>query len=114
MRECCSRRDADVVGRAKLPLELPVSFDFRDTHEPPAMLPVPSQEWLGPYDRLVNEEALAWPTLEELHSVAAAIMDPILVGTTGTWPAAGKPMARALSPSPLSLSHRTGGRWDRL
>ena len=78
----------DGVTTTQLREAFELTFDFRDTHELPATLPVPPQEWLGPYDRLVNEETLAWPTLEELHSVAAALMAPILEGTTGTWSAA--------------------------
>ncbi len=78
----------DGVTTTQLREAFELTFDFRDTHELPATLPVPPQEWLGPYDRLVDEEELAWPTLKELHSVAAALMDPILAGTNGTWSAA--------------------------
>ncbi len=65
-----------------------LTFDFRDTHKLPGSLPDPPEQWLGPYDRLVTEEELAWPTLKELHAVAAALIDPILTGATGTWSAA--------------------------
>jgi hypothetical protein len=62
-----------------------LTFNFRGTHELPASLPDPPEQWLGPYDRLVAEEELVWPTLEELHAVAAALIDPILAGVGGTW-----------------------------
>jgi hypothetical protein len=77
----------DGVPTTQLREAFDLTFNFRDTHELPAKLPVPPQEWLGPYDRLVNEEELDWLTLEELHTVAATLMDPVLAGTEGTWSA---------------------------
>lgn len=61
------------------------TFEFRETHGLPAALPSPPAEWLGPYDRLCAEQGLPWPTLAELHAVAAALIDPVLGGVGGEW-----------------------------
>jgi len=62
-----------------------LTFDFRETHDPPVALPVPPREWLGPYDKLKDEEGLAWEDVDALHAVAAAFLDPVLDGGEGAW-----------------------------
>lgn len=64
------------------------TFGFRDSHPVPNSLPFPPDEWLGPYDRLRDEEELQWATLAELHVAAAALIDPILAGMDGCWSSA--------------------------
>jgi len=62
-----------------------LTFDFRATHKSPSTLPVPPREWLGPYDKLKEEEGLAWADVDALHAVAAAFLNPVLAGGEGTW-----------------------------
>ena len=61
------------------------TFEFRDSHPLPTSLPPPPVQWLGPYDRLREEEDLAYETLADLHAAAAALVDPILTGVEGIW-----------------------------
>lgn len=75
--------DRAVAGEVRQALV--TTFAFRDSHPLPTSLPAPPVEWLGPYDRLVREEAMAWPTLTDLHRAAAALVDPVLAGIGGTW-----------------------------
>jgi hypothetical protein len=73
------------VTASELRAAFSLTFDFRGSHNLPARLPEPPQQWLGPYDRLVNEEGLAWESLEALHAAAAGLIDPVLGEGEGTW-----------------------------
>lgn len=68
-----------------LRVALGLTFEFRDSHPLPSCLPTPPVEWLGPYDRLVREEAMLWPTLADLHRAASRFLDPVLAGGEGRW-----------------------------
>lgn len=62
----------DGVTAAELREAIQLTFEFRETHDPPAALPVPPREWLGPYDKLKEEEGLPWDDVDALHAVAAS------------------------------------------
>lgn len=79
-------------GRAAVELREAIAqtFDFRDSHPAPGVLPPPPRQWLAPYDRLRAEEDLPWASLDELHAAAAAFLNPVLAGEAGTWSNAGQ------------------------
>jgi hypothetical protein len=79
-----SRLDAAVLGR-----EIDTIFELRGTHATPASLPPPPTEWAVPFRRLAEEVGVP-ADLKAGHSVAAALLDPILSGEvdSGTWDSA--------------------------
>ena len=77
----------DGVTASELREAIQLTFEFRETHDPPVALPVPPREWLGPYDKLKEEEELPWDDVGALHAMAAAFLDPVLNGADGTWSA---------------------------
>jgi len=75
----------DGVTASDLRAAIQLTFEFRETHDPPPALPVPPREWLGPYDKLKEAEGLPWDDVDALHAVAA--VGPVLRGARGTWSA---------------------------
>lgn len=57
----------DGVSATQLREAFQLTFEFRETHDPPAALPVPPREWLGPYDKLKKEEGLDWEDVDALQ-----------------------------------------------
>jgi len=60
------------------------TFDVRATHPVPGSLPRPSAAWAPPYRRLAEELGLDG-SLASGYREAAAFLDPVLAGATGTW-----------------------------
>lgn len=75
-----------VIGAAKLAKAIAVIFERRAEHPVPTALPNPPPEWATPWRRLARDVP-APDELGEGFRVAAALLDPILMGTvaTGTW-----------------------------
>ena len=62
------------------------TFAFRATHDLPAGLPPPPPAWAIPYDAMVRENGLVWPTLDEVTKAAQTFLAPVLAGElAGTW-----------------------------
>jgi catechol 2,3-dioxygenase-like lactoylglutathione lyase family enzyme len=69
------------VGRvqaAGLRAALDQTFRYRGTHPVPSELTKPPSFWERPYATLAREDALAWPTLVQVHTAAVAFLDPVL------------------------------------
>jgi hypothetical protein len=79
------------AGRLRQALEL--TFNFRNTHPLPVLLPEPSQSWTVPYADLALEDSLPWKTLAEVTAAAQSFLNPVLSGaldaawspSTWTW-----------------------------
>jgi hypothetical protein len=63
------------------------TFAFRETHPVPEFLQEPPDFWELPYAAMATTDELAWGTLSEVHSAAAAFLDPVLAGSVvrGMW-----------------------------
>jgi hypothetical protein len=77
---------ARVIEAATMRAALQQTFEFRKTHSPPAMLPVPPETWGTPYEAMAREDALAWRTVDELTRTVKSFLDPVLSGRDiATW-----------------------------
>lgn len=72
---------------ADLRQAIDLTFQFRGSHPVPKMLPPPPRQWLGPYARLRETERLPWTDIDQLHTVASELLNPVLSGVDGTWSA---------------------------
>jgi hypothetical protein len=61
------------------------TFKHRTTHPLPQALPDPPTSWSTPYQAMARENELAWPTLEQLTTVVAGFLNPLLAGGNGVW-----------------------------
>jgi hypothetical protein len=61
------------------------TFKHRSTHPLPKALPAPPPSWSKPYQEMARENELAWPTLEQLTSVVATFLNPVLDGSARVW-----------------------------
>ncbi|MEQ8572028.1 MAG: nucleotidyl transferase AbiEii/AbiGii toxin family protein [Deltaproteobacteria bacterium] len=75
------------VDAARLRAALTRTFEHRATHPLPAALPEPPAAWAGPYRVIARASALPWPELGDVHTAAAAFLNPVLAGAPGvaTW-----------------------------
>lgn len=64
---------------------LDATFSFRGTHGLPASLPAPPSAWTAPFDRMVQTDALPWPTLDAVTEAARMFLDPVLRGDAQSW-----------------------------
>ncbi len=71
------------AGRLRQALEQ--TFKHRTTHPLPQALPDPPTSWSTPYQAMARENELAWPTLEQLTTVVAGFLNPLLAGGNGVW-----------------------------
>ena len=74
--------DAEILRGA-----LVQTFAFRETHPLPETLTEPPSFWEQPYAVMAETDDLRWRTLDEVHSAAAVLLDPVLGGdlVRGTW-----------------------------
>jgi predicted nucleotidyltransferase component of viral defense system len=62
------------------------TFDFRETHPLPTMLPDPLPAWGKPYEAMAREDRLLWPTLSDVTQAVRLFLDPVLVAPfDATW-----------------------------
>jgi Nucleotidyl transferase AbiEii toxin, Type IV TA system len=61
------------------------TFAQRGSHEVPAAIPDPPPSWAAPYEEMVAENLLPWPTLDVLTLAVRAFLDPVLGGEDGAW-----------------------------
>jgi hypothetical protein len=87
--------ELEPVDAAAIRVAIDTTFNTRATHVPPESLPEPPAEWTGQYRRLADQVGVS-PDLDGGHALAAALLDPVLVGTmrhgiwnpkTGAWTA---------------------------
>jgi predicted nucleotidyltransferase component of viral defense system len=85
-----------IAGEARLNAdelrqELRATFATRGTHDLPTALPQAPMDWAVPFRKLAREVGIS-DTIEDGHSVAALMLDPILRGTVthGTWDPSGR------------------------
>ncbi len=71
------------AGRLRQALEQ--TFKHRTTHPLPQALPDPPTSWSTPYQAMARENELAWPTLDQLTTVVAGFLNPLLAGGNGVW-----------------------------
>jgi predicted nucleotidyltransferase component of viral defense system len=77
------------LTRASVRAAIDKTFEFRGTHPVPTALPTPPTAWEEPYAAMAAADALAWPTLIEVHRAAAEFLDPVLADSAmTTWSAA--------------------------
>jgi predicted nucleotidyltransferase component of viral defense system len=87
-----------LLDARRLGATLESTFDARATHPLPSAVPPPPRFWARPYAELAKAVGIP-PDLDEGHTAAARLLDPILAsGTTGRWERGAK------------ASHRTEGR----
>ncbi|MBV8761871.1 MAG: nucleotidyl transferase AbiEii/AbiGii toxin family protein [Deltaproteobacteria bacterium] len=60
------------------------TFAFRATHDRPAVLPPPPDEWRAPYAAMATEDSLPWATLDEVFEAARAFLEPVLASGEGS------------------------------
>lgn len=74
------------LDAARLQQAITTTFGGRGGHDPPTAFPSPPTDWAIPYRQLAQAVAID-PELESGHTTAAALLNPILDGTTsdGTW-----------------------------
>lgn len=78
--------DIDVNG---LRSALRNTFKARNTHELVSVLLDPRSSWTESYERLAEENGLAWPTLDAVTKAVHEFLDPVLTGAAvGRWSAA--------------------------
>lgn len=65
------------------------TFTHRSTHPLPHALPEPPTSWSASYQQMARENELAWATLDQLTTVVATFLNPILAGGSGVWNPAG-------------------------
>ena len=61
------------------------TFMHRATHPLPHALPDPPMSWSTSYHEMARENDLVWPTLEQLTTVVATFLNPVLAGSSGVW-----------------------------
>jgi predicted nucleotidyltransferase component of viral defense system len=61
------------------------TFEHRATHALPSALPAPPATWSVPYQQMAQENELPWASLEQLTTVVAGFLNPVLEGRRGTW-----------------------------
>lgn len=76
---------AGPIEAASLRAAIQAVFDHRGTHPVPTSFPAPPAEWLSPYANLATENALRWPSLNEVTGATRRFLDPALAGATATW-----------------------------
>jgi hypothetical protein len=69
----------------RLRAALEQTFTHRATHPLPQTLPDPPTSWATPYQAMAQENELAWTTLEELSTVVATFLNPVLASSGGVW-----------------------------
>lgn len=57
---------------------LKATFNYRGTHPLPGALPAPPPGWKPAYDRMVDQFALPWTTLDALFGAAKGFLNPVL------------------------------------
>lgn len=61
------------------------TFGHRNTHHVPNELPTPPDIWRDAYARMARENALPWPTLDDVFDHAQRFLNPVLANVEGTW-----------------------------
>ncbi|HRI72024.1 MAG TPA: nucleotidyl transferase AbiEii/AbiGii toxin family protein [Polyangium sp.] len=61
------------------------TFTFRSSHSMPNSLPAPPTSWISRYADLARENALPWPTIDNVFERASTFLNPVLAGSSGTW-----------------------------
>ncbi len=61
------------------------TFDHRASHPIPEILAPPPARWANGYARMARENALPWPTLDNVFERASTFLNPVLAGSSGTW-----------------------------
>jgi hypothetical protein len=69
----------------RLRAALVTTFEFRATHQLPAVLPDPPASWLTPYGEMARANELVWMTLDQLTERVGAFVNPVLAGISGSW-----------------------------
>ncbi len=80
-------RSSAAFSAERLCRALHATFDLRDTHTIPQVLPPPPSDWTTGYRRLATEVGLQ-PDIGTGHQLAATFLDPLLSGTvhdTARW-----------------------------
>ncbi|MCB1057196.1 MAG: nucleotidyl transferase AbiEii/AbiGii toxin family protein [Acidobacteria bacterium] len=74
------------IRGVELRLALQRTFEFRQTHPLPPVVPAAPDLWERPYAKLAEENRLEWGTLRDLDAAVAAFLDPVLgAGLIGGW-----------------------------
>jgi predicted nucleotidyltransferase component of viral defense system len=73
------------IEAAALRIAIDRTFENRDTHPVPKVLPQPPAEWKPVYARLADSDDLAWKSLDELTDRVRRFLDPILDDPSGCW-----------------------------
>jgi Nucleotidyl transferase AbiEii toxin, Type IV TA system len=60
-------------------------FTHRATHSVPQRLPFPPAGWAPVYAGLAQENALPWPTVDELFQAVEVFLQPVLSVQAGSW-----------------------------
>lgn len=61
------------------------TFSSRGTHPVPTRLPEPPSSWGPIYERMAQQDDLAWATLDTVYEAARAFLDPVLAAGGGRW-----------------------------
>lgn len=61
------------------------TFGHRNTHRVPNELPKPPSTWREAYARMARENALPWPTLDDVFDHAQRFLNPVLADIQGAW-----------------------------
>jgi len=64
------------------------TFAHRATHDAPASVAPPPDDWEPVYARMAELDRLPWPTLADLHAKVGELLDPVLAGRLALWDAA--------------------------
>jgi predicted nucleotidyltransferase component of viral defense system len=70
---------------ARLRAALDATFDFRNTHRLPSVMPAPPSAWGAPYARMAQTDTLPWLTLDVVTEAARVFLDPVLRGAAQSW-----------------------------
>lgn len=62
------------------------TFEFRDTHQVPRIVPPPPDFWAAPYAAMAAADDLPWPMLQQVTEAVSLFLDPVLgSGTVLGW-----------------------------
>lgn len=67
-----------------------LTFTFRGSHAVPGAVPEPPAAWRAPYERMRDEEALIWASIDDVFALASDFLNPVLAGIRGRWVGADK------------------------
>ena len=64
---------------------LQTTFEHRNTHQLPTIVPPPPQNWGPIYERMAAANFLIWPDLASVKEAVDAFLNPLLEGVVGVW-----------------------------